>query len=289
MKKVLLLLFALLIVSVPLAAIAQEEGEEEEKEKWTDTLDKVLGQWKRDFAAPSYGIALFTARVEGPGMMGDESFRVPAIDLRIMRGINVSKRGGFFVGIETGVLVFMNLGDGAQFSASPNYWPTNTPYNLNFGATMDGGLVFLMSRYGLRLDLGVSLIGISLGLDLGAGASLFSGGYKFYNGSSPENSTVEVSSGSSSAIMGLIVDVNAEAAVRFGKNFRIFVKVGAIIAPIGLPDSRWGEYDYIAEQEAAGSFVPTDDDIQKYLLSQYRLELNAFALDARVGFSLNFD
>jgi hypothetical protein len=154
---------------------------------------------------------------------------------------------------------------------------------------MDGGLVFLMSRYGLRIDLGVSLIGISLGLDLGAGASLFSGGYRFYVGSDPDNTTVDVGSGSSSAIMGLIVDGNAEAAIRLGKNFRIFAKAGVVISPIGLPDNRWNEYRHVAEADQLEEPWVTDEDRQKYLLSQYRLELNPFALNARVGFALNFD
>jgi CubicO group peptidase (beta-lactamase class C family) len=294
MRKVLLLLFALIIVCVPLVAIAQEEGEEE-GETWDKALDRILGQWKRSFAAPSYGIALFSARVDGPGSIGDDQsqFLVPAIDLRIMRGVNVSKRGGFFTGIETGVLVFTNIGGGAQFSDTVFYPEFNaglgTTLPLDFGATMDGGLVFLMSRYGLRIDLGVSLIGISLGLDLGAGASLFSGGYRFYVGSDPDNTIVDVGSGSSAAIMGLIVDGNAEAALRLGKNFRIFAKAGAIISPIALPDIRRDEYRYIAEADFNNEPWVTPEDRQRYLLSQYRLELNAFALSARVGFALNFD
>lgn len=294
MKKVLLLLFALLIVSVPLAAMAQEEDEGEEKEKWTDTLDKVLGQWKRDFAAPSYGIARFQAKVDGPGTLGDDESKLPiwAIDLRIMRGINVSKRGGFFAGVETGVLVFTHLGR-SEFSDSiwyPEYsGGTGMDFPLDFGVLMDGGLVFLMSRYGLRIDLGVSLIGLSLGLDIGAGASLFSGGYMFYVGDDPDSPTVDVWSGSSGAIMGLIVDGNVEAALRLGKNFRIFVKAGAIVSPIALPELKRDEYRYIAEADYNNESWVTDEDRQKYLLSQYRLALDLFALDVRIGFALNFD
>jgi hypothetical protein len=148
---------------------------------------------------------------------------------------------------------------------------------------MDGGLVFLMAKYGLRADIGVSLIGFSLGFEMGAGASLFSGGYRFI---SNDYDWVEVSSGSSAATMGLIVDANAEAALRLGKNFRLFVKVGAIIAPIGLPDNQSQDYQYIPENDAG---TTTAEEIQRYLLSQYSLELNAFGFGARAGFALNFN
>ncbi|GAG04888.1 unnamed protein product, partial [marine sediment metagenome] len=173
MKKILLVFFSLLLVAIPLAAFAQDEGEED----LSDKLDKLLGQWKRSFASPSYGFAFFFARVEGGdyGVLSDDArrFMVPAIDLRIMSGKNVSKRGGFYTGVETGVLIFMG-GEGQPFYDEPDYWHygTGTPtfggtIPINFNASMDGGLVFLMAKYGLRADLGVSLIGISLGFEMG--------------------------------------------------------------------------------------------------------------------------
>ncbi len=283
MKKILLVFFALLLIAIPLAAFAQDEGEED----LSDKLDKLLGQWKRSFASPSYGIAFFSARVEGGNydFLSDDArrFMVPAIDLRIMSGKNVSKRGGFYTGVETGVLIFMG-GEGQEFYDEPYYWAGTPPgpYPLTFNASIDGGLVFLMAKYGLRADIGVSLIGISLGFEMGAGASLFSGGYRFTTGD-----WIEVGSGSSSATMGLIVDANAEAALRLGKNFRLFVKAGAIIAPIGLPDNRWSDYQWVPEQDTAGDV--SQEDRQRYLLSQYSLDLDAFAFGARAGFALNFN
>ncbi len=291
MKKILLVFFALLLVAIPLAAFAQDEGEED----LSDKLDKLLGQWKRSFASPSYGIAFFTARVEGGdyGVLLDDTrrFMVPAIDLRIMSGKNVSKRGGFYTGVETGVLIFMG-GEGQPFNDQQDYYysdgdnaipvPGSMSVPLNFNASIDGGIVFLMAKYGLRADIGVSLIGISLGFEMGAGASLFSGGYQFST-----SDWVEVGSGSSAATMGLIVDANAEAALRLGKNFRLFVKAGAIIAPIGLPDNQWSEYHWVPEKDDGSP--AWDEERQRYLLSQYSLNLNAFAFGARAGFALNFN
>ncbi len=286
MKKILLVFFALLLVAIPLAAFAQDELEED----LSDKLDKLLGQWKRSFASPSYGVALFFASVEGGNysVLPDDSrrFLVPTIDLRIMSGKNISKRGGFYTGVETGVLIFMG-GEGQPFYDEPDYWGLTSPgpTPLNFNASMDGGLVFLMAKYGMRADIGVSLIGISLGFEMGAGASLFSGGYRF---TSNDYDWVEVSSGSSAATMGLIVDANAEAALRLGKNFRLFVKAGAIIAPIGLPDNQWDEYQRVPENDLVFGDVSAEEK-QRYLLSQYDLELNAFGFGARAGFALNFN
>ncbi|KPJ86656.1 MAG: hypothetical protein AMS17_11435 [Spirochaetes bacterium DG_61] len=105
----------------------------------------------------------------------------------------------------------------------------------------------------------------------------------------PKDTNVEVKSGSSAAIMGLIVDLNGEGAIRLGKNFRFFLKAGFIIAPIELPDNRWDEYQWVAVDDSGGATWITDEDRQRYLLSQYRVSLDAFGFGARVGFALNFD
>jgi hypothetical protein len=290
MKKIVLILMAILIVAMPFAVFAQDE------ETIADAIDKLLGHWKRNFASPSYGLSFFQARVEGGnyGVLTDENrkFFVPAMDLRIFRGVNVSKRGGFYTGIETGVLIFVNPTEESRFYDKPFYWPdkgSNPP--LSFDAKMNGGLVFLMAKYGLRADIGIALIGVSVGLEAGAGGTLFAGGYEFYTGP-PDDPIVKVGSGSANAILGLIVDLNGEGAIRLGKNFRFFLKAGFVIAPIGLPENRWDEYEWIAQEDQSTGYPSPNispEDRQRYLLSQYRLELEPFGFGARVGFALNFD
>ena len=88
--------------------------------------------------------------------------------------------------------------------------------------------------------------------------------------------------------MGLIVDLDAEAGLRFGKNFRLFAKVGVIIAPIDLPDNRWDEYEYIADADGLEPWVD-DNERARYLLSQYGMDLDTVGLGGRVGFSMNFN
>lgn len=247
---------------------------------------------EEEFCRAELRACIFFARVDGEsGVLKDEAreFIVPAVDLRIFRGVNVSKRGGFYTGIETGVLIFAAPGEVNMFYDEPYYWPDVGFYTtgLDFGAKMEGGLVFLMAKYGLRMDVGIALIGASFGLEAGAEASLFSGCYRFFTGG-PKDTTVDVSSGSSAAIMGLIVDINAEGALRFGKNFRLFAKAGIMIAPIDLPDNRWDEYEYIASADGLEPWVG-DNDRHRYLLSKYGMDLDPFGLGARVGFSLNFN
>lgn len=53
-----------------------------------------LGEWKQDLASPTYGIALTALEIEGADGGYSETVWLPGIDLRLFRGVNVSKRGG---------------------------------------------------------------------------------------------------------------------------------------------------------------------------------------------------
>lgn len=44
--------------------------------------------------------------IQGAGEGYSETIWLPGIDLRLFRGVNVSKRGGFFAGVEVGTLFF---------------------------------------------------------------------------------------------------------------------------------------------------------------------------------------
>lgn len=93
MRKYLLVLFLVFVVAVPVLSFAQTEKELEQAREW-------LGTWKRNFAAPSYGIALFRGELRG-GYYGqpfeltipddEREFPATAMDFRIFRGVNVSK------------------------------------------------------------------------------------------------------------------------------------------------------------------------------------------------------
>jgi hypothetical protein len=286
MGKYLIILVILVVVSfvaVPVLSFAQTEKELEQAKEW-------LGTWKRNFASPTYGLALFKARLEGgwygqPDAIPDEQREFPAtaMDFRIFRGVNVSKRGGFYTGIEAGVLFL------SPFAEITFDEPTIGEMHL----TYNGGLVFLMAKYGIRMDIGLAIFGVSLGAEMGMGGTLFAGGFEFYTGSR-EDREAEYGFGSSQANMGLIMDVAAEAALRIGKNFRLVAKGGFMAAPIAVPESRgWEEYTVYYDgsktvvEKPWGEITDTED-YKRGVMAQYGVNIDAFCLDFRVGFILNF-
>jgi len=290
MKKFLFVILTVFIISVPFISFAQTDKEIEDAKSW-------LGQWKRNFAQPSYGLALFHGWLDG-GWYGentisddDREFPATAMDFRIFKGVNVSKRGGFYTGVETGVLFLAPFADVSWFE------PTlQEEMHLEY----TGGLVFLMAKYGLRADFGIALFGLSVGLEMGMGGSLFAGGINFYTGER-DNRTADIGYGTSTANMGLILDVAGETAIRLGKNFRFFAKAGVMAAPIGMPrnDNR-DDYNvwidetvtnvyYAWDTDLSYELTPGTDEYRRAIMSQYDIDLDPFCLAARVGFSLNFN
>ena len=294
MKKAMFLVLVVMIMTVPVIGFSQTEKELEQARSW-------LGQWKRNFASPTYGVTLFKGRLEGgwynwENAIPDEdrNFPATAMEFRIFRGVNVSKRGGFYTGVETGVLFL------APFADISFYEPTmGEDMHLEY----TGGLVFLMAKYGLRLDIGLAIFGVSLGAELGMGGTLFAGGFEFYTGSR-EDRFASYGWGTSMANMGLIMDTALEGALRLGKNFRLVTKLGFMGAPISVPESRgWEEYSVwsdengnvvvypswaVNEPNFGGITDPNDREFQRGVMSTYDVELDPFALDFRFGFVLNF-
>jgi len=293
MKKPMFLMFVVMILAVPVIGFSQTEKELEQAKSW-------LGQWKRNFASPTYGVTLFKGRLEGgwynwENAIPDEdrNFPATAMEFRIFRGVNVSKRGGFYTGVETGVLFFSPFADVK--------WDEPTIGEMHLEYT--GGLVFLMAKYGLRLDIGLAIFGVSLGAELGMGGTLFAGGFEFYTGSR-EDRFASYGWGTSMANMGLIMDTALEGALRLGKNFRLVTKLGFMGAPISVPESRgWEEYSVwsdengnvvvypswaVNEPNFGGITDPNDREFQRGVMSTYDVELDPFALDFRFGFVLNF-
>lgn len=285
MRVYFLVVCMILIAVVPVVSFAQTDKEIEEARSW-------LGEWKRNFASPTYGVAFFRGRLEGgwygiPNPIEDDErqFPVSTFDFRIFRGVNVSKRGGFYTGIETGVLFFTPFGD-TTFTD-----PIIGEFHLDY----KGGLVFLMAKYGLRVDIGIALVGVSLGTELGMGASLFAGGFNFYTGDK-EDRSAEIGWGTSTANMGLVLDWSAEAALRLGKNFRLMAKAGLLIAPVSVPINHERER-YNVWHDGSGLTVETewgdtiDSGTREYyeaIMSRYDIDIEPFGFSVRVGFALNF-
>jgi len=286
MRKVIFLLIAAFVLILPVLVFAQSDKEVEQAKSW-------LGQWKRNYASPTYGMTFFHGNLEVNGYLPNRisdnkgEFSITAVDLRIFRGVNVSKRGGFYTGVETGVLFL------APFEETSFFEP-----NLGEKMYLDytGGLVFLMAKYGLRIDLGISLFGVSLGAEVGMGGTLFSGGFDFYTGSS-DNRTADVGFGTDRAAMGLILDTALEGAIRIGKNFRIVAKAGILAAPIPMPrsdekDNYWfdeqGNAHYTWDTNDSNAITLGSEEYKRAVMSQYGINIDPFAIDVRIGFVLNF-
>ena len=132
----------------------------------------LLGEWKQNLASPTYGIAMMGLDIHSRDEDGySETIWLPGIDLRLFRGVNVSKRGGFFAGVEVGTLFFVAPEDASSFTDS---YPGVNDYTVKLDTIM--AMVFLMAKYGYRLDLGIALGGISVGWEMGIGACIAQGG-----------------------------------------------------------------------------------------------------------------
>jgi hypothetical protein len=277
MKRGVLFLSIILIASVPLVSLAQEQE---------DPAENSYGLWKRNFAAPSYGVAVFGAQVHWEGLPNTSSsfsegrFTQPMVDLRIFKGTNVSRRGGFYTGVEVGALIFLPV-DGETFHDDVViYDPTDSDYpdSYDFTVEMYGGTVFLMMKYGLRADLGASLFGMSVGFELGAGAALQSGGYRISSGYSEQERH------SDSVALNLIVEPSLEGAIRLGRNFRLFIKVGAVVMPSIIQSEKM--YDtYVLDNVGPHS----QEEYTNYALQGYKVELDSVGGTMRLGFALNFN
>ena len=94
--------------------------------------------------------------------------------------------------------------------------------------------VFLLAKYGYRLDIGISLMGISLGWEMGIGACIAQGGLDFKTQIGNDYGSNSFSS--EGLGIGVMLDTAVEAAIRLGKNFRLIARLGAMLTPLVFSD-----------------------------------------------------
>ncbi|MFO7849701.1 MAG: hypothetical protein R6V67_07050, partial [Spirochaetia bacterium] len=114
MGKVMCVLVLALMFFGPAAA---SFGEEEAPR----TGDYEVEGWKKRFASPSYGIAVAPIYIEYTNdeeKVQSDSVIAPGVQLRILQGIHVSKRGGFYTGYELGFMVYF-LGESDTYVVQP--------------------------------------------------------------------------------------------------------------------------------------------------------------------------
>ena len=289
MRKFILTVAASILVLLPVVGRAQENGDALEK-----AIEQVLGQWKRNFASPAYGVAHFRAEIRQRGIpgvitsFGDKEILVPAADLRIFRGVNVSKRGGFYTGVEAGAFIFLpvahSFGDDVTVQDTyytPFPWASNP---FDFKAAPYGGVFFLMAKYGLRMDVGAQKMGLGAGLELGAGGSIYTGGFDLWMGEKNSPTAPQVDAGSTETKMSLVVDASAEGSFRVGRNFRLFAKGSVMIIPLTFEGGQLSAATVMTD-----GVSNTNAQYLEYALHNYELEYLPFVYGLRVGFILSFD
>ena len=275
------------LLLIPRAAPAQERPESGEPQR-------------NNYASPSFGVSFYNMRLERgdlkdvtSSMMEEEKYYQPAVDIRVFRGINITKRGGFYAGVEAGAEIFTpdertyidNVSVTDPESPNPPIW--GYPQQpVTFNTSFYGGDVFLMMKYGYRYDFGHNAVGLSLGLQIGTGASLFSGGYDVWVGDK-DNPDAEGGKKVGETTLSLAADLSLEVALRFGKNSRFFVAGGMIMTPIEI--GSWGS-DQVPQTSIMNDGVAnTQSEYLSYALNNYEVRAEGMGLSLRAGFTLNFD
>ncbi len=243
MRRVVFLLLVVALLGGIVAAVFGQDGAFEEE------------GWKKRFASPTYGVILAPTDIEIPtaGAAQEESLLVPGVEIRIFNGMNVAKRGGFYTGYEVGVQFLL-------YSGGDDYYLETSWDEVTFGTTGNYrienifcGTIFLLSKYGYRIDLGTAAGGLSIGPQVGIGAQMGGGNVDIYN------ETEDVTeSADTEMLFGPRIELSVEAAFRFGKNFRLMGLVGANVGP----GFEW-------EGTIDGEMIPVQPDI-------------------RLGFALNY-
>jgi len=289
MRKFILSVMALILILLPVAVRAQESGDALEK-----PVEQDLGQWNRNFLSPAYGVALFRAEIRQRGIPGvisyfvDEEILVTAADLRVFRGVNVSKKNGFYTGVEAGAFIFLPVAHSFSDDVTvmdPDYMPAPPWVSgpIDFKAAPYGGLFFLMAKYGLRTDVGKQKKGFGAGLELGAGGSIYTGGFDLWMGDK-ENPSAKADAGSTETKISLIVDASAEGSFRVGKNSRLFAKGSVMIMPLTFEGGQLSSVTVMND-----GVSNTNLQYFEYALRNYELEYLPFVYGLRVGFTLSFD
>jgi hypothetical protein len=268
-RKLIGLVLALVLVAG--VVMAAEEGDE-----------GLLNPWRSNYATPSVGFAFLPFTVTSDQGEVDEELGIPGLDLRIFRGVNVTKRGGFYTGVEVGALFFFTPEDAEVYS--DDYLGTAYDISLDYQIAM----AFIMMKYGLRIDVGVILAGVSLGLEVGLGARIANGYFDINTevDGFPADGTAGFGTASyapSSSSVDVIADVALQAGLRLGRNFRAYLALGAMFTPAFLDPPDRDPWLNLAP-------VPGDDEeAAQGLAHRYEIEFLPAVITGRIGFIVNYE
>lgn len=223
--------------------------------------DAGTSDWKQGVASTTYGIVLLPVTITD-AKNNSQTVYLPGVDVRLFTGKNITKRGGFYTGVETGALVFpLPLND----QLTPMKSSSDTDVTLSTDQFIAS--VFVLAKYGYRLDLGFKFFGISLGAEAGIGARIASGFFDLTgtDGTTPDTFSI----GYNASYMSMMLDAAVEAAIRIGPNFRLVGKLGGMLTPPYLMSD-------MADSNPSGKLAGFDIESQPFLIS------------ARLGFIMSY-
>lgn len=232
--------------------------------------------WKDNFASTTYGVALMPVEFNNNDTDVSNTIIMPGIDIRLFNGKNVTKRGGFYTGTEIGLIMF--FGGDAEFEDT--YYGTtagSVTYNI-VNSDSFIGTVFVLAKYGYRLDLGVKLFGVSLGWEMGIGARIASGNFDYK--ANIGGHEVSISDGYETTAMSMILDTAVEASVRLGTNLRFVGKVGMLLTPPFV--------DISTSTAPASDLNTVEYDEAEEIIGRYDVEGFPVITTVRVGFIVSY-
>lgn len=208
--------------------------------------------WKQGVASTTYGIILLPLRIDSGN--SEQEVMLPGLDIRLFNGKNVAKRGGFYTGVETGALMFF---------ISPDQLESMDGVQLS--SDLFVASVFVLAKYGYRIDIGIKLFGISLGWEMGIGARIASGFFELYGDDGTDSSSLEA--GYEASYMSMMLDTAVEGAVRLGPNFRFVAKLGGMLTP---------------------PLISSSDSSASTPLNSFSFESEPYMITARAGFIMSY-
>ncbi|MCK5201922.1 MAG: hypothetical protein KAR21_26395 [Spirochaetales bacterium] len=257
MKKIILVI---LIAFIGLSFVVAEEG------AW---------DWKDNAASTTYGVAFMPVDFYNANKDTSNTVMMTGIDIRLFNGKNITTRGGFYTGTEVGVIMFFS-GD-AEFEDSYSDGTNTVNYNI-VNSDSFIGTVFVLAKYGYRLDLGVKLFGLSLGWEMGMGARIASGNFDFSANIGGEDGSR--SQGYDTTAMSMILDTAVEGSVRLGTNLRFVAKLGVMLTPPLVSISDEGVTAIVGD----GISAAEADSI----LNVYDIQSSPLITTVRVGFIVSY-
>jgi hypothetical protein len=282
-QRIVALAFAAVLLA-PFAGVAQD---------WEGNAEGSRDRWNRSFLEPGFGAVLLHASVHTKGLPGiasairDEDMWLTAVDLRVFRGVALSKGGPFYTGLEAGTFIFLPIAktlDDSVTVADPDYIPIPPWVSgaYSFEVAPYGGIVFLMAKYGVRKDVQKSKSKLGGGLELGVGGTLYSGGFDV---SSEELYDTETKTGSSDAKVGPVFEAAAEGTIRIREAVRLSLKGSFLYMPLP-PSEKQGPYDVVTDPDTNAR---TDQEYAWYALENYAVEFDPYVFGLRFGIILEFD